>query len=464
MNKRFYKPGRLYFFPAFLPLIEIVPWLITLISVVVATASFSLPIFLKKNKKSLTGLGLACCLVGAYAYTKTIKPQKPVPIIGTRLVDVKDFPVVKILRPTQAAHNANLPSFQKKWHQQVDHHILSYPVIYNQALIYGSYKGSVEAVSLFNGQRIWSLPQDTYTMSISQDEQGNVYAGEGLHDTEVAALTSFNTIEKKVNWRREFTGHIESMPIIDQRRNKVWVTTGPGGLWAVDKADASVLLHLPIGHIDNAPLIHKDRVYAQAQKDEDGALTILYALSESDGDVIWELPLQGEPWGSPQIDKDENVIFTTSGEGQIGVNNAADKGWAYAISVSGEVLWQKELPGMAIQPSIYIPSENLIINTIKSGEIVALDAANGLKKWQVKAGETFMSSAILISDFGAAKIASVSEDGQFSIRDAKTGAVLISEKVGDGSSSAPIVHGDTIYVLSAFEIVAFGGLNALWEK
>ncbi len=482
MKKRFYRPGRLYFFPALLPFVEIVPWLITLISTVVAAASFSLPIFLKKRKKVLIALGMACCLIGGYAYTRTRPTQINVDMTQlqagsvvntaydkwTRLVEPEDFPVVKIHNLQESSHqvlnNSKMPSFQKKWHHETDYRILSRLLVHDKAVIYGSYWGSIEAVSAFNGSKLWSLPLNTYTMALTQDEEGNVYAGEGLHETSKTWLTSFNVIDKTVNWQREFAGHIEGLPVVDKARSKLWVPSGQGGLWALNKEDGAVILHLLLGHIDNAPLVYKDRVYAQAQKDEKVPETMLYALSESDGSTFWEISLPGKPWGTPQMDKNEKVIYTTTAQGQLGVERLSDKGWAYAVLVEGKILWQKDLPDMAIQPTIYLPVEGVIIYTIKTGEIVALDTKSGDEVWQAKAGKGFMSPVYLISGFGAAKVAGVTKDGQFFVRDAKTGKEILGKKVEDGFSASPVVDDDTIYVPGSYEITAFGGLRALWGQ
>ena len=460
MKKSFYKPGRLYFFPAFLPLIELVPWLITLVGVVTGAASFSLLGFLGTYKKPLIGLSVLC--FGAVttismntAFSDNIGQK------GAVLINPADFPVATLYPNPKALNTITASIFQKTWALKTDHQILSAPVIQGGLLIYGSYKGSVEAVSL-QGAHIWSLPLKTYATSLSSDQDGNIYVGEGLHETKLATLTSFNVTTRTVNWQRQFTGHIESHPVIDAARNHIWMSAGPGGLWSLDKDDATVHQHVSFGHIDSKPLILNNRVYIQAQENENINLTTLFAFNEEDGEIIWQLDLPGQPWGSALRHKNGKAILTTTGLGQIGVQKQTDKGWAYSISLDGTIIWQKALPGMALQPGIYLPKYDLIIHTLKSGEIIALDATKGTTKWHVRAGESFMATSTLI-DLEVPMIASISNDGRFTIRDARTGRGIMNNTVGKNSSSAPIVQGDTIYVLSAYEIQAYGGLQSLVE-
>ncbi len=460
MKKSFYAPGRLYFFPAFLPLVEIVPWLISLLGLVAAAAGFSFSGFFKKYKKILVCFSVLCFATVAGIWIASV-PAGELGDKGSVLLNSKQFPSVIVYSAVEQSSEHRLPRFAEKWSVTTKHQILSTPVIQDDLLIYGSYKGTLEAVSRQSGKAIWSLPKDTYVMSLSKDNEGNIYAGEGLHETQIATLTSFNVKNRTVNWQRKFIGHIESPPVIDEKSNRVWMSSGPGGLWAMNKDNGDVHLHAPLGHLDSRALVYDNKVYVQAQADEDINLTTFSALNEDTGETIWQISQPGQPWGSPILHRNQKMMFSTTGLGQIGVQRRTDKGWAYAISLDGEIIWQIELPGMALQPGIYIPDDNLIIHTMKSGEIIALEATHGGVRWQVKAGESFMARSTFIDHLQRPMIASISYDGHFAIRDARTGRKIASAIVGKYSSSAPVVSGDTIYTMSAYEITAFGGLYSL---
>ena len=451
------------FFPAFVPLVGVIPWIVSfIISLVVIVAGFAWSEFIKKHKIAVTLLICSVVTIAVYV-TGT---HKAIMVIhkGTSIVNPNDFPEVKIYKSAEKYTPTKSDNFHVKWHVTKKNRILSNPILHGDTLIYGTVDGSLEAVSLKNGEAIWQLPKNEYVYSLSKDKQGNIYAGEGVHDTVVATLTSFNADTKKVNWQRKFNGHIESSPIIDEQRNKVWVTTGGGGLWAIDKTNADIKSHMPVGHIDSAPLIYKDRVYFQAQADENVKKATLYAINEESGEVIWTHEQYGNPWGSPKIHANGKIIMSTTGVGQNGISRDTDAGTAYAVSNEGRLLWETKLPNMPVSPAIYLEDYNLYINTIKTGEVVALDALTGNLVWQAKIGKRIMASSTLINHFYVSMIASISSDGVFVILDAGSGDEIVRYTVGEGNTSSPVADGDDLYLMTAYGISAFGGLGSLVGK
>jgi outer membrane protein assembly factor BamB len=215
--------------------------------------------------------------------------------------------------------------------------------------------------------------------------------------------------------------------------------------------------------MDALPLVMDGVVYGPAQPDESKHETTFNALDGRDGKILWQLPMPGMPWGGPVVDKTRKIILTTTGEGQIGVNKSTDRGWAQGVSPDGKLLWQVELSGMPLQPGVYVPEKDIIIYTIKTGDIVALNAKDGSIVWKANAGKEFQAPPTLITVAGRPLVAATSYDGTFTIRDAATGGELVRRLAGRSSTSSPVVHDDIVYVTGAHEIVAFGGLHALAE-
>lgn len=463
MRKSIGNYGTFYFFPAFLPLIELVPWLMTVIGVVVGAAGFSIPALWQKHKQIILGTSVFCFVVAMSVFAYSL-PDAEVRHQGTRLIQQADFPVVHLYGQPEAVKPGSMKNFGEIWSVPVQKHIFSSPVIAGDLLIYGSYELSIEAISRKNGKPVWSLPQNDFVFSLSKGKDGTIYAGEGLHYTKAASLTSLDAQTGKINWRREFLGHIEELPALDEASGRLWTGTGPGGLWALDSSNASVLWHKALGHIDSMPLVLDGVLYVPAQIDENIHKTVFFALNAKSGKILWELPQPGQPWGSPLINKTEKIILTTTGRGQIGATKKTDKGWAHAVSLKGKQLWRTELPGMPLQPAIYLSQDDLVIYTIKTGEIVALNVSDGSVAWQAKAGEKFMAPATLISHFDEPMIATTSGDGIFSIRNARTGDALARRMVGKDVAASPVADGDIIYVMTKSEVTAFGGLGSLVEK
>jgi len=452
------------FFPAFIPLAGAMPWLVSfIIGIIVLIAGFSWSNFFKQNKKVIISIILltSFTISGWIIYSKDMHKELTTIYSGTRVVAPKDFPAAVTYKEPEGYINEYSHKFRPIWSIKTPHAVLSDLVIQDDTLIYGTMSGSVEAISLNNGEPVWHLPQNTFVMSVAKDNSGNIYIGEGVHHTQIATFTSFNTNTKKVNWQRKFHGHIESLTVIDEVKNKVWMTAGPGGLWSLNKADGKVIHHFPIGHIDYSPLIENNIVYAQAQPDEAILASKIYALNQENGTIIWDSNIKGQPWGTPVMHMNGEIILTSTGIGQLGINKPTDTGWVYALSKDGKILWEKQLPNKNVGAAIYIPSYNLYINTVKSGDVIALDATKGDIIWQKKVGSGFMAGATLVNHFHVPMLAYVTDKGIFKIVDARNGNILADYTIGNYSSSSPVIFGNSVFVATAYGVVAFSGLQNL---
>ena len=465
MRKPIRLSGRLYFFPAFLPLAELLPWLLTLIGAVAGLAGFSLPVFWAKHRRAILAFAFISIATAAIIVILAM-PSPEVRQEGTRLIATEALPRPLLYKPEQPASAipASRNAFRQLWSHKTNMQILATPVIQGNVMIYGSYGGSTEAVSLDNGMPLWTLKQKAPVFAISKDTQGTIYSSEGLHDTASASLTAINPANGNVLWQREFLGHLEENAAFYQNGKALLVSAGPGGLWALKTADGAILWHTALGHVDSKPLVSNDVIYIPAQPDEKKHQTIFYALMADTGTAVWLLSQPGQPWGSPLLDKSGEVILTTTGIGQIGLTKPTDSGWAQAISKDGKLIWETKLPSMALQPGSYLPDEDIIIHSQKNGEITALHTRDGSVAWSFNAGGTLNASGTLITGFAVPMLTVVTYNGIFSIVRATDGALLARQKIGDDVNAAPVIHGDTIYTSSAYAITAFGGLKFLAEQ
>lgn len=458
MKPRSRLSGRLYFFPAFLPLIELVPWLLTVIAALAGMAGFSR----LKYKKYILVLASLCFVTAGGALIHAM-PDKEIVDNGTRLLAPDKFPVAEFYDQAAEFVPRQAISFGEIWTRPLKKQVLSTPVVAGNLLVFGSFENSVEALSLQTGKAVWSLPQDAPVFSLTGDTEGVIYVGEGLHHTQAAFLSAIEARTGAVLWRREFLGHIEEAVTLSADKNRLWLGTGPGGVWSLDARDARVVWHRALGHIDSEPLVHDGVLYVPAQADESRQETKFFALNARNGKTLWQLDQPGQPWGSPVFDGPTKTILTSTGLGQIGVSKSTDKGWAQAVTTDGKLRWQTDLPGMPLQPPAHIPEDGIIIHTIKNGEIFALNTADGSIVWKTRVGADTQAPATLVTGFGVPMLAVTTYEGILSIHNALTGDVLARRNVGKFSTSSPVVSGDALYVAGAHVITAFGGLHSLTE-
>jgi outer membrane protein assembly factor BamB len=454
--------GRLFFFPALLPLAELAPWLLSVIGAVVGIAGLS-PVTLWRRHRRKILVGASICFAAAGLIVLHAMPAKTVREEGTQLLPQQGLPVPKIISSVKPAAPGALQNFDLLWSKRTEKQILSTPVISGNMLFFGSYQGSVEAISAKNGAPLWSLPLPAPVFSLAPVENGILYAGTGLHQNQSALMLAIDAASGKALWEREFLGHIENPPAVGD--GHLWLGAGPGGIWAVDTRDGAILWHGALGHIDSIPLYFNDSIYVPAQPDGAKQQSLLFALDAANGKIHWQAGLPGMPWGSPLIDKTGEMILTTSGIGQIGINKETDRGWAQAFdAANGKMLWQKQLPGMPIQPDVYLPARDLIIYTVKTGELIALDTRSGNIVWQAKVGTEFQSGAILLQGKGEALIAATTFDGIFTIRRAVTGEEVARRIVEKSATASPLSDGDIVYVSTAYAVSAFGGVSSLRSR
>jgi outer membrane protein assembly factor BamB len=452
-----------FFFPALLPLAELLPWVAGLLAAVAGVAGFSFPVFWRKYRRViLTGL-LLCGMAAGYAWYKA-RPDPAVIMTGTAPVPVADYPAAVHFATAPDKQDIPAGPFRVLWNKPQSAQILSSPVVDGALVLYGSYGGSVEAQWRQDGAAAWSLPLKGPVTALTPGAAGVVYAGEGLHETASSVLTAIDTRRGRVLWQRSFLGHLESEGTLDEKAQRLWISAGPGGLWALRTADGAVLWHAPLGHIDSAALLDRGRVYIAADtgESEDEHRTVFFALSADRGRVIWQLPLPGQPWGSALRHPGDDLILMTTGTGQIGVNRDSDRGWAQGIRTDGTLAWQVELPAMALQPALYYAPADLVIHTTKTGGIIALHARSGKVAWQAAQEREFRAPAIMVTGEERQWLVASAHDGILTVRDPATGQEIVRGRAGLHGTAAPVAAGDMLYVAGSRTMTGFAGLAA-WE-
>jgi outer membrane protein assembly factor BamB len=420
--------GRLYFFPALFPAMEIVPWLLTAVGALAGMVGMA-----KVSagwRKIATAISLCAVLAIVVYYffpatSKILRTQQTEIVTPAHMPATKAVQEISIVPPVTFSDK-----FSDLWSVQIEANIFSMPVISEGLIIVGTYKNNV------------------------------LYTSEGLHEAEVSTLSALSMPNGNAIWQREFLGHIESSPL--RIGNQLLISTGPSGVWSLDVEQGHVQWHREIGLADFTPMVIGNTAYIAAQADEKKYESIFYALDVKSGTTLWQTPLQGQPWGWPILDKSGAHLLMTTGIGQIGITRATDAGWAEAISpIDGKVLWQTPLPGMPVEKGSYLPSADLIFYTLKTGDLIALHAADGTTAWKAHIDTEFEAEPSLSTAQAKPLVAAISFDGIFSIRDARTGHELVQRKLPEGATAAPVFVSDTVYVATPKQIFAFGGLSGL---
>lgn len=378
-------------------------------------------------------------------------PKRIIPVVFIAMAAALFFAVPAMVQKGASIRHAQ---FEPIWTAQSERKILSTPVITHDRLIYGTNEGMVEALSVLDGTRIWSVDFQDPVFALSLDDNGIIYIGTGLHFHTQATLAAIDPETGYILWKTEFEGHIEEAFTFDEASHRMWIGSGKSGLWAVDMRSGDVLWNKALGHLDGTPLLHGNILYVPAQKDEERKESYFYALDADSGKILWQVDQPGQPWATPVLNGAGDTIFTSTGIGQIGLKRDTDQGWAQALALSGEALWQIDLPGMPMTPPIYLPEEGRLTYVTKGGVVTAIDPVNGREVWQADLGGDMSAEGIYVPDFQESILATMTRAGIFYLLDLKDGSILYKKDMGQKTNTAPLYHDGIFYLATTRRVTA----------
>ena len=448
--------GRLYIFPALIPMVEILPWLLTAVG---AVAGASQAAFWSRHRRKILGFA-AVCFVAAGATVVWSHTQKPTEAEGSRLLAGADMSTLEKLADAAPVMDKSYEEFAPLWTVKTKNETLASPVIAGDLLLLGTFEATLDAHARADGKLVWSLQKKEPIFTNTAVLKDMAFVGEGLHTAPAASLTAFSLPDGKPVWERQFRSHVESETALDGANNRLFTCAGEEGIWALDMKDGAVLWRSKIGHTDATPLLHDDHLYVSAQPDDKKVGAELSSLDPDDGDIEWKTALPGNTMGSPQMGGSDRILLTTA-VGQVGPQKADDKGWSHAIGTNGKVIWSVELPGMPLPEAAVLVEKGIVIHTLKNGDLIALNIKDGSKAWYVKQSKEFLAPAGFRADTTPPLLAAMTSDGVISIRNAEDGTEIRRIKKPQGGYAAPVFERDVLYVTTPHDITAYGGVHLL---
>ena len=448
--------GRLYIFPALIPMVEILPWLLTAVG---AVAGASQAAFWSRHRRKILAFAVLCfVMAGAvvvWSYT-----QKPTETEGSRLLAAADMSKWEKHTDAAAPADKKYESFSELWSVKTKNETLASPVIAGDLILLGTFEATLDAHARADGKLAWSLKKKEPIFTNTAVLKDVAFVGEGLHTAPSASLTALSLPDGKPLWERQFRSHVESQTTLDPKNRRLWTCAGEEGVWALDMKDGAVLWRNKIGHTDATPLLHDDHLYISAQPDDKKVGAELSSLDPDDGDVEWKTALPGNTMGSPQMGGSDRILLTTA-VGQVGPQKADDKGWSHAVGTNGKIIWSVDLPGMPLPEAAVLADKGIVIHTLKNGDLIALNIKDGTKVWYVKQGNEFLAPAGLRADTNPPLLAGMTSDGVVSIRNAEDGTEIRQFKKTQGGYAAPVFDRDVLYVTTPHDFTAYGGVHLL---
>ena len=448
--------GRLYIFPAFIPMIDLLPWLLTLVGI---TASATQLAFWKQHRHKVMAFAMVCFL-GAGGVVWWEDAHRPSEVEGSAPVKLENFSKLTHIADLKAgdAIDKTYDSFAPLWTVETKNEPLGTPVMAGDLLLTGMFEGYIEARARTNGALLWTIKKHEPVFTNVVPLKDMAYVGEGLHTAPAAVFTAFSLPDGKPVWERQFRSHLESPALIDESGHRLWVGAGDESLWSLDTRDGSVLWRQKIGHIDATPLVNDGVLYTVSWPDLSVNKSKLYALDPDSGKTKWSVDLPGRNMGSPLLGPD-GVILSTTAIGEVGPQKPDDAGWAHAVSPDGKLLWTVDLHGISLPEANVLVDKGIVIHTLKTGVIVALSIKDGSTLWSLQLGKEIDAPSALRADSKPPLLATITADGAVSLMNAVDGTEIRRFNVKEGGYAAPVFDHDILYISTPHSMTAYGGVH-----
>jgi outer membrane protein assembly factor BamB len=351
------------------------------------------------------------------------------------------------------------------------------------------------------GSPVWSKSSPFIklpTVSAPAIYDNMVIMGDGMHTTDGGALYSFDLKTGRALWRYDVDGklvHMEGSPVVDPTYpggTAVFIGAGDGGViaveankvtldgkqmtvaelrpimeqkwgelmakyeekkktdpdFAVPPDDSMLPKAVPVKlwqkgekkwHVDAPLALTPERIivcsaYLDDEKEGDRAVI---CLDRKTGEIMWERPVDMNPWAGASVDGDTVVVGCSSVRFDKNTINGA-KGALVGIDISrGTIKYVRPMPG-GILSSVAI-RDGVAFFTVTDGTVRAVNVLNGRPKWTYKAKNPFFAGPAVAGGLDNGGVVYAADlGGELYALSFEDGRLLWSHNVGtDPIVSAP---------------------------
>jgi outer membrane protein assembly factor BamB len=288
--------------------------------------------------------------------------------------------------------------------------------------------------------------------------------GQGLHDDADCHLICLEAERGSLHWRIKTPLHIEGSPAImgdmvvagagaiegpDRKP-----TTDPGYVLAVRISDGKELWRYRVNDPESSPAISKDGIVYIGSGFQGNAVAAL--RSETDEELkkkgldrlLWKTATEYPATGAVTLAED--VVLVCGGNGDYVVSDPNPGGMVTALDAkTGKKRWERRMDD-AVLGAVAVRGKRVICG-VKTGELVAMDLADGNVIWRQRTGNAPVAAAPALAGRYAY---GVSKDGYLVILDADDGRLIKRYYVNDESGAAtmglalssPTIAGGCVFV------------------
>ena len=260
---------------------------------------------------------------------------------------------------------------KERWRYTTDGGVVSSPGVWNETVFFGSEDQILYAVYTRTGRIVWTCPTDGKIRSSPRQEYDHIFFGSDDHQVYAVSGKSGQEL-----WRFDGGAPVRSSPSVGGET--VIFGSDDGTIYALDVQSGELRWKCRAGHtVQSTPAVAHDLVYVGSGD------SFLYALDLANGWSVWRYRTRGRVISSPLVDG--NIVYFGSNDHHI-----------YAIDArTGTLVWKYATKG----PVVSSPkaSEGIIYAGSVDGNLYSLDARTGDILWRFRTTGAIIGSPAISS-------------------------------------------------------------------
>lgn len=289
----------------------------------------------------------------------------------------------------------------------------------------GDAQGAVHAVSVVDGNLLWSYPTGGSVLSSPAISPDGTLIFVGSADSYLHAISTTTGVR---SWRYPTAGSVHSSPIVSLDGTTVFVGSADNSLHAVTISSGQQAWAFPTkGAVVSSPALSPSGSVVYVGSDDSN----LYAVDSQNGTIVWSFATGQAVYSSPALSPDGAAVFVGSWDGNF-----------YAVdATNGAPLWNFTTGNAVYSSPAVATNGSAVFFGSWDYFLYKLDAVTGAIKWRFDTGNAVYSSPVLSRDGSSVFVASYDT---FYAVDAARGLLLWSYPIGSAVKWSAAISPDGV--------------------
>lgn len=247
--------------------------------------------------------------------------------------------------------------------------------------------GTVYCLDRATGKMVWSFNNSGKMKQIFSSPalaKGRLFIGEGLHEDSGCRVYCLDAATGHELWSFVTQSHTESSPRL--AHGCVYIGAGDDGIYCLDQETGAPRWHFPGPHVDTAPTVIGDRVYAGSAYET----TEMLCLEAATGKTVWRVASDLPVFCSAAV---ANQVFFGIGNGKLTRSAENPAGGLVCLdAATGNKLWRRDVAD-AVFGVPAVLGDTVIFGS-RDGHCYSLRKQDGGIQWKTDLGSPMVAAPV----------------------------------------------------------------------